>query len=274
LGVHISAAPFLGGGGVMDDRDEFFYHALFWIVVGPFWLVWHAVRLSWQLIAVPLIEHGHDRAASAETDRQADVAEPARQTRQDERARQLDELKAAVPITPLERMRATIQLHEFKRPRLERVRITHIIGEDSFVYQERGEDTKFSVDMVLELTETERAIIKQYELDDIVLETLPAHTEAYLAEMRAMYDSEIDATRDMSVKEVRRLTMDQTLAQLKAERNITRVGDLLVSPYSRVTDSPHEAKQYADKLKTQFLPAVRKLIDSHGSAKQSETLEF
>jgi hypothetical protein len=126
----------------------------------------------------------------------------------------------------------------------------------------------------LELTETERATIKQYELDDVVLEDRPAFTEDQLLDIRVRDNEELKATKDLLLKEIKRQVMDQSQAMSKTKRDTMRVGDLLVSPYSRVFDSPHESKEFADKLKTKYLPAVRKLIDGHSSAKQSETLEF
>ena len=258
----------------MDEVSEAFFKLLFYAFIAPFWLAWHAIRLTWKYIAVPLIEAGHDRAARADEERQVAATEPARQARQDTRIRQLEDLKAAVPLAPLERMRATIQLHEFKRPRLERVRARQLIGEDTFTIAECGEDFKFAVDMILELTETERAIIKQYELDDVVLEDRPTYTEDQLLDIRVRNNEELEATKDLLLKEIKRQSMEQAQAMAKMERDTMRVGDLLVSPYTRVFDSPHESKEFADKLKTKYLPAVRKLIDVHGTAKQSETLEF
>lgn len=258
----------------MDEASEAFIKLIFYAFIAPFWLTWHAIRLTWKYIAVPLIEREHERTASANVERQAAATEPARRARQDARTRQLEDLKAAVPLAPLERMRATIQLHEFKQPRVERVRTRRLIGEDTFTIAERGEDFKFAVDMILELTETERAIIKQYELDDVVLEDRPAFTEDQLVDIRVRDNEELKATKDLLLKEIKRQVMDQSQAMSKMERDKMRVGDLLVSPYSRVFDSPHDSKEFADKLKTKYLPAIRKLIDGHGIAKQSETLEF
>ena len=49
------------------------------------------------------------------------------------------------------------------------------------------------------------------------------------------------------------------------QRTQTRFGDLLVTHYRRIFSNPHEAKDFADKLKTEMLPAVRKLINSYQS---------
>ena len=102
---------------------------------------------------------------------------PKQKARDEARAKQLAALKAAVPPGPTERMRATIQLNEYKKPRHERKRIYRLIGEHNYIYHEVGEDTCFSVDMILEMSETERATIKQHELNDIVLEETATYTE-------------------------------------------------------------------------------------------------
>ena len=190
------------------------------------------------------------------------------------RAKQLAALKAAVPAGPPERMRATIQLNQYKKARIKQQRIRRFMTEDNFAYVEIGEDISFSVDMILELSETERAIIKQYELDDIVLEEHAAHTADQLAEIKSRYAEEIESTRDPLLKKIREQTTEQALGMMKNDRKKTRIGDLLVSPFSRAFDSPHEASEYADKLKTKFLPEIRKLLDRYSGRKQTETLTF
>lgn len=190
------------------------------------------------------------------------------------RDRQLAALRAAVPPNPPERMRATIQLNEYKVPRIEERRVPRFGSEDDFTYVEVGEDFKFSVDMILEMSETERALIRQHELDDIVLEDVPKYTADELAALARQDDQRVRATKDMILEQVQKNVNELSTEHRKSERRITRVGDLLVAPFTREFDSPHQAKQHAETLKTKFLPEVRKLLDGHTGHKQSETLEF
>jgi len=88
------------------------------------------------------------------------------------------------------------------------------------------------------MSETERAIIKQHEPDDIVLEETPAYTEHQLWETKSRYDEEVEGTKDLLGKKVREQV--NVLDLMKSERRKTRVGDLLVSPFSRAFDSPDE----------------------------------
>jgi len=244
----------------------------FWVMVGPFWLAWKLLVLIWQFILKPRIERSNRESAVQQTSREQEDTK--QKSRDEARAKQLEALKAAVPSGPPERMRATIQINEYKQVRMERQRIPRLIGEDNYVYVEVGEDFRFSVDMILEMSETERAIINEHELYDIELEQTPAYTAEQLRAFEAQYNDEIEATKDPVLKEVTKQTTQLTLAGLKGESIKTRVGDLLVVPFSCAFDSPHEAKTYAEKLKTKFLPEIRKLLDSYTAHKRSETLEF
>jgi hypothetical protein len=222
----------------------------------------------------PLIQKANDKKdarISAEINEQQQAKY---EEREQERDAQLRALRDLVPSAPPERMRATIQLNQFRQGRTGRKKVSHLLGDDSFVYVETGEDTKYSVDMILELPESERALIKQYELDDIVLEDIAAHSDDYLLRHRVESDEEAEARSDPLRKEISKQINTNVQSLLKAERRITRIGDLVVSPYSRVFDSPHEANDYAAKLKTKFLPELRKLLDRHREHKPTETLEF
>lgn len=185
-------------------------------------------------------------------------AETATPQQDDEREAQLKALAAAVPSTPLSSMRATVQTNTYKVAR-------------AFIY---------SVDMILELTETERAIIKEHELDDIVLEDVSLYSKEDLqrkeSDIAKHHQAFEDAfTSDKMVREKLAEQMDtNTLAMMKTARLKTTVGQLLASPYSRVFNSPHEANDYAQALKTKFLPEMKKIIDKHGAHKQTETLQF
>lgn len=96
------------------------------------------------------------------------------------RQEQLQRLRSSLPTSPPERMRATIQVNEFRQPRLVRKKVSHTFGDDSFIHHHDGEETQFAVDMIVELPEADLAIIRQYELDDVVLEETAAYDEYYL----------------------------------------------------------------------------------------------
>ncbi len=271
--MHISAA--LSHRGEAMDAGEFFFKAIFWMLVAPFWLAWKLVALIWEFLAKPAIERGHEKSAAGHQERVLQEQHAPKQKARDElRAKQIEALKAAVPPGPPERMRATIQINEYKKARMEQQRIARLIGEDNFVYVEVGEDTLFSVDMILDMTETERAIIKQHELDDIVLEESATYTELEIIEAKSRFQDEVKGTKDPLRMEIRADIGKQVITDMQHERTKTRVGDLVVAPFSRSFDRPHKAKEYADRPKTKLLPEVRKLLDSYSAHKQIETLEF
>jgi hypothetical protein len=256
-------------GGAMNEE---LLKLFFWILFAPIWLAWKLLALIWQFFVKPSIERHNWNAAADQQG--AEQQNPKQKARDEARAKQLTALKAAVPPGPTERMRATIQLNEYKKPRHERKRIYRLIGEHNYIYHEVGEDTCFSVDMILEMSETERATIKQHELNDIVLEETATYTEEEILKTKLECDEEERATKDLILKQITANVNELRVAGMKEHRTKTRVGDLLVAPFSRSFDSPHKAKEYADKLKTKFLPEIRKLLDSYGTHKQTETLEF
>lgn len=187
------------------------------------------------------------------------VPSPEEQERQKERQQQLDNLKAAVPKSHLKGMRATIQTNTYRRA--------------------DGEH-RFSVDMILELTETERAIIKQYELDDIVLEDIALYTqEDFERKQRDIEKHERDFERStfkgqMLKHKIAGQVEEMVLKDMKRARRVTKLGNLLVVPYSRDFGNPHDAADYASTLKTDYLPKMKQLIERASQHKQSETLEF
>jgi hypothetical protein len=158
------------------------------------------------------------------------------------------------PSTPVERMRATIK-------------------QDSFPNDGR---TTFSVTLVLELSEEERAIVRKHEIDCIEIDNAPAFTQQQLAEIQEQNRQELEAipSHNETLRTVTVESMEQAFQALKKQRRSTTVGDLLVIPYQVFFNDPHEATQFANTLKTKYLPRVRALIDQYREFKASETIEF
>jgi hypothetical protein len=257
----------------MDETIAALFKVFFWILFAPFWLAWKLLVLIWQFLVKPAIEQRNSNAAATQQalEQQHNSKQEARNKT---RANQIAALKAAVPPGPTERMRATIQLNQYKKPRFERRRISRLIGEDDFIDREVGEDACFSVDMILEMSETERAIVSEHELYDIVLEEFRTYTEQDILESQRDYKERQDATKDEFLKQIQ-IDVDKTLIEgMRENTTKTKIGHLLNRPFSRDFGTPHEAKMYAEKLKTKFLPEVRKLLDSYRTHKQTETLDF
>lgn len=60
----------------------------------------------------------------------------------------------------------------------------------------------------------------------------------------------------------------------KETRTRIKLGDYLVFPFTKLFESPHEATQYANRLKTKILPSLRELIDSYKTQSSQQTIEF
>jgi hypothetical protein len=128
--------------------------------------------------------------------------------------------------------------------------------------------------MLLEMSEIERALIQEHQLKNIIIEDIPRFSESELQSIADNYEREVAATKDVYLKVTKEATTQAALAALKQDRLQTRLGDYLVFPHSRDFKTPHEAKLYADKLKTTILPAIRSLIDSYKDSTSAQTIEF
>jgi hypothetical protein len=255
------------------DEDVFF-NLIFWMLVGPFWLAGKFLSLVWRFAVKPLNQTLADANAKKLEDSDAAQKAERKKAREDARAKQLDALRAAAPQAPPERMRATIHMNEFKIAKMGTQQVHRLVAEDSWIKVEVAEDTQYAVDMLLEMSETERGIIQQHQLEDLVIEDNPAYTERDLLRSSVASDKQVEATKDILLKEVQKVTNKSSIEMMKQERVTTRLGDYLVSPFTRAFDSPHEAKQYADKLKTKILPTIRSMIDGYSRHVPQETIEF
>jgi len=166
------------------------------------------------------------------------------------------QLREAAPKTPVDRMRATILLNNPALP---------------------GGASRYSVDMMVELSEEERAIVYQHDIEFIEIENVARYSPDELARMRYEHQQEVDAisgVRQPTLKAITKVVMDDVNESQKKDRLRTSVGDLLVVPYRRLFDTAHEAKEHSDKLKTDLLPKIRKIIDGYRTYKAAETVEF
>lgn len=191
-----------------------------------------------------------------------------------ERADQLNALYQAAPLTPPERMRATIQFNTFKTPTYE---TQHFEGHS--VEAQNGHQTLYSVDMLLELSEEERAIVIKNDLHTFVLEEKARYTQRDLERMRYEGRQRSESYRGnssdaMLMREISKHTEGYSVELMKEQRDFTHLGDYLVKPYTCTFGHPHEAKQFGDTLKSKILPHIKEVIDSYRDHKTVQTLEF
>ncbi|MGA8610792.1 MAG: hypothetical protein WB760_03570 [Xanthobacteraceae bacterium] len=254
--------------------EEGFFLILFWLIAWPFWLGWKVIVIVWQFIVKPLNQSLAERSARKMEASDAVAKADKQKAREEVRAKQLEALRATAPQSPPERMRATIHINEFKIARMERQQVHRAIAEHSWINVEVGEDTRYAVDVLLEMSERERGIIQQNSLEDIVIEDTPAYTKCEIRDMELAEHQRADATKDLLLKEITKGIGKDAVELMKAERSQTRVGDYLVSPFTRVFPTPHEAKQYSDQLKTKLLPSIKDLIESYREHAAQQTVEF
>ena len=192
---------------------------LWWLMI-PYYLF----KWSYKYIYVPL-----DDKRQIVRLRKAVVEEKVKEKSELELLAQ--KLRDVAPKTPPEKMRATILLNTVE-------------------YQKGA--FRHSVDMLVELSEQERAIVYEHQIDFIEIDDVPVHNQDALARMKYENQKEVDAIsqiRQPLLKAITRQSMEAVNEMQKKDRLKTTVGDLLVVPYQRIFETAHEAKEHADKLK-------------------------
>lgn len=227
--------------------------------------------LAIALVLVGLTVYLNDYVKRKEEAYLASQPPPPKPPHEVERERQLQELFAALPPTPVERMRATIHVNPIT---------VFILMEKEFYpnQYERITNTYYSVDMLLELSERDRAVLLENQLDGVSLETVPKYTAAQRITAISEYNIELSrhslaTKKGLAMREI--MVADQERVEnMKHEKQKITIGDYLQRPFSRVFESLPEAHEYSDQLKREILPKVRQLLDRSFERKDAETLEF
>lgn len=184
------------------------------------------------------------------------------------RGQQLAELRESVPSTAPARMRATIRVNP----------ITVMVKVEKGRSFEMIENTHYAVDMILEFSERDRAVIHENQLDQVSFEDRPTFSNAQILNRLADFDEEYNAlSRTREAEAFQRAMMDQdrpTFEGLQRKRTKITIGDYMDSPYSREFDTLPEAQEYSDLLKAKILPRLRELLDKRADTRSSETIEF
>jgi hypothetical protein len=232
---------------------------LFWWLLVPY----HILKWIFRAARKSNIDTSNDRIAErADKTRAAQIAE-------------LDAtLRAAVPTAPVQKMRATIRFGELSAPKLD---YDYSDRYGSITRDTGQSETMFTVDMIVELSEQERAIILKHNLDFVELEREAMFSPLELSLMEDEDQRELDATsevRDPYLKAAKKMGVEQAKALRTNYKQITTVGDLLVVPYRRQFGSAHDAKKHAEVLKTKLLPQLRLVLNQYKEHRTTETLEF
>lgn len=153
-------------------------------------------------------------------------------------------------------------------------KVARLFGPPKFEYVEIGEDSRYSVDMIITLSETDRAVIREHQLYGIVLQEEPMYTKHDIVARADELDEQAAAARHPVYKAIQESTNKTVVDRMRGDKRVTRVGDLLKQPFSRDFKNEHSATEYADKLKTIFLPRLKELIEKYRDHKRNDTLEF
>ncbi len=130
-----------------------------------------------------------------------------------------------------------------------------------------------TVTTTVELTEEERAIIRNYNFSQEVLDDRPAHSREDIEQYRGYYAMDLTKASDF-IREQAQQNEDEAVATYAAERDQTSIADLLKQPFKRQCNNARDAAEYADRMKTKILPSFSALLKKHADVPKSETLEF
>jgi len=258
--------------GVMSN--EFFFKLIFYFLAAPFWIAWKILVFAWHFIFKPLNQTIADKHADAQQQQLRAAEERNQEDRNAERHDQLDALKESLPKTLPESMRATIQINAVRVPVYESRRLSRLIADDSFVKAETGETVHFAVDMIIELSETERAIIKEHSLYDLEMEEYSLFSQEQIDKFASEEAERASGFKDAALADMWAETTDQMIKVQKAAKRQVRLGDYLVAPFTRVFPTKHEATQYAQRLKTKLLPQIKELLQQYREYRQTDTIQF
>jgi hypothetical protein len=164
-----------------------------------------------------------------------------------ERVRLQKETLAAV--APVERMTATIETHP-----------TYLT-------------------LRLKLSEEERAIILTHRLHEIPLEDEPFYTDEDIRRFQAERVGGLphgNSQRAFTDRAIAEGMTEDVIAGMRTERRLTTIADYLKETgFMKHFNTPYEVSAYANKLKTEILPKIKNMIDSHRhGTSTSETIEF
>ena len=100
--------------------------------------------------------------------------------------------------------------------------------------------------MMVELSEQERAIVYEHHIDFVEIDNVSRYSQDDLAVMRYEGQKRVDSIseiRQPMLKAITRQSLEGANEIQKKDRIKTTVGDLLVVPYRRIFETPHEAKE-------------------------------
>jgi len=153
-------------------------------------------------------------------------------------------------------MEASIEIkeHEFDDVRFETRRT--FFGGVKTVQVPLGKKKTYIVELTINPTEEERAIILKYKLDELALETRPKFSPEQLEEMeaqqRAMFGHHSDTIETI---------VSGAMADFRAMKEQTLLGQYFDNPYAKSFDIRQDAHTYADELEKDILPRIKNQID-------------
>ena len=236
--------------------------------------VFLTIALLVLLVVFVLTAFANDWIKRREAARVAAEPPPPRPRHEVEREEQLKALFAAVPTTPPERMRATIHVNPSSAFALLHSQQTGALVSTEVV--------RYSVDMVLELPEKDRALLEQQHLDQVVIGKEPRYSSEQILNIlgeRERMETRLAhslRTSDMVALRVMRNEPQRNFESYEAEMREVKIGEYLQVPYSRAFRTKPEANDYADRLREVILPKIRELLDKAASrdSAPSATVEF
>ncbi len=182
-------------------------------------------------------------------------------------AAEVEVLREQMGSPPPERLQANVKVYEWKEP------YTDYQGKQTGSWT-----TRYYVDLFLMPSEEERAIIRKFGIDQILIEDRPR----YSPEEIVQWEAALKGTSDRIAAQIRGRADPSVLYEdipdrvneRRVQRIRTSLGEYFDFPHFRGFDTMHEAHTYASKLREEFLPKIRGLIEEYRTRRDEETFSL
>jgi hypothetical protein len=127
--------------------------------------------------------------------------------------------------------------------------------------------------LFLNFSQRERAVIKEYGLDKLVIEQESIYSKQKLADMKALYDAALAREGDRKRKSQMQSHYAEMLRAAQSQSVPRYITDFMTYPYERRFETALEATEYSDKLNRSLQQFRAKLI-TYLEQSESESVEF
>ena len=154
-------------------------------------------------------------------------------------------------------MEATIEIKESEYDDHRHDHRRTLFGRYKMVVVPLGKKKRSTVYLYLTPSEEERAIILQYKLDELAVETEPKYTAEYMQD----YEYQQRQLHSTLSEEMFKNIVGVVMAEMRQQKNQTLLNRYFDNPYTKDFDLRQDAHTYVDKIENEILPLIKTQID-------------